>query len=830
MTNDESMTNDERRKNDETRIILRRFCEAPRRLTQRPDNLVIRNSLDIRHSCFVIDSERMLAQLSEIMFRLLHVSRVMAITLFRFGILTLIWLVTSNPTNASSSPTGPLHSQSAPTENTHHTNRLAHEKSPYLLQHAHNPVDWYPWGEEAFSKARRENKPIFLSVGYSTCHWCHVMAHESFESEEVAAIMNREFVNIKVDREERPDVDRVYMTFVQATTGGGGWPMSVWLTPDLKPFVGGTYFPPEERYGQPAFKKVLERIATAWKQDHDKIVEQGSKIVEALRESQSAAPAEGKIDAAVLDAAYKQLDRSYDPKEGGFGNAPKFPRPVALNFLTRFYARDPKSDDGKHALEMALFTLRKMAAGGMHDHIGGGFHRYSVDRYWHVPHFEKMLYDQAQLAVAYLDAFQITKDKQYESVARDILDYVARDMTSKDGGFFSAEDADSPVVAAIDDPGHRNTAEGAFYVWTKKEIDDALGNDAEIFDFHYGVQPHGNAPEGSDPHDEFRGKNILMAPHSMAATADRFRKTKEEIGKLLAESRSKLFVIRSKRPRPHLDDKIVAAWNGLTISAYARAAQMLDEPRYLEIATSAANFLRANLYDPSGRILYRSYREGRSNVEGFADDYALVIQGLLDLYEASFDVEWLRFAIQLQETQDGLFFDQGNGGYFSNSGRDKNVFVRMKDDNDGAEPAASSIAALNLLRLSQIRDDPKVAKRAKNTIDAFATILSHFPSTMPQILVALDYSLSKPRQIVIAGKKDASETKALLKEVRRHFLPKTILLLADGGEGQKFLGEKNEAIRGMSLVQGKPAAYVCENFTCKAPATDPKELANLLNL
>ena len=322
---------------------------------------------------------------------------------FRFGFVALTCLVTSSDTFGASASAHP-----------EHANRLAQEKSPYLLQHAHNPVDWYPWGKEAFEKARRENKPIFLSVGYSTCHWCHVMAHESFENEEIAAIMNREFVNIKVDREERPDVDRVYMTFVQATTGGGGWPMSVWLTPDLKPFVGGTYFPPEDRYGQPAFKSVLERIATAWKQDHDKIVEQGSKIVDALRESQSATAVDGKIDGSVLDAAFKQIDRSYDPKEGGFGNAPKFPRPVTLNFLTRFYARDSTGDSGKHAIDMALFTLGKMAAGGMHDHIGGGFHRYSVDRYWHVPHFEKMLYDQAQLAVAYLDAFQITQDRRYE--------------------------------------------------------------------------------------------------------------------------------------------------------------------------------------------------------------------------------------------------------------------------------------------------------------------------------------------------------------------------------------------------------------------------------
>jgi uncharacterized protein YyaL (SSP411 family) len=747
---------------------------------------------------------------------------------FRFGFLALTWLVTANHSDADLTPAGARRSESAATEKLEHTNRLAHEKSPYLLQHAHNPVDWYSWGEEAFAKARQENKPIFLSVGYSTCHWCHVMAHESFENEEVAAIMNREFVNIKVDREERPDVDRVYMTFVQATTGGGGWPMSVWLTPDLKPFVGGTYFPPEDRYGQPGFKKVLERIAAAWKENHDKIVEQGGQIVAALRESQSVGTGEGKIDAAILEAAYKQLDRSYDPKEGGFGSAPKFPRPVTVNFLTRFYARDPKNDADKQALEMALFTLRKMAAGGMHDHIGGGFHRYSVDRYWHVPHFEKMLYDQAQLAVAYLDAFQITRDKQYQSVARDILDYVGRDMTSKEGGFFSAEDADSPIAAGIGDAGHSKTAEGSFYIWTKKDVDEALGDAAEIFDFHYGVQAHGNAPEGSDPHDEFRGKNILIERHTIAETAQHFKKCEAEIAKVLAQSRQKLFAIRAQRPRPHLDDKIIAAWNGLMISAFARAAQVLDDSRYLEVATRAANFLRSDLYDSSGKTLYRNYRGSRSGVEGFADDYAFVVQGLLDLYEASFNVEWLKFATELQATQDRLFCDEKNGGYFSSSGRDESVFVRMKDDNDGAEPAASSIAALNLLRLSQIYNDPKMAERAKKTIDAFATILLQFPSGMPQMLVAVENSLGKSRQIVIAGKKDSSETKALLKEVHRHFLPNTIVILADANEGQKYLGERNEAVRAMSLVEGKPAAYVCENFTCKAPVTDLKQLSDLL--
>jgi uncharacterized protein len=728
-----------------------------------------------------------------------------------------------------------------------HTNRLAREKSPYLLQHAHNPVDWYPWGNEAFAKARNENKPIFLSVGYSTCHWCHVMAHESFEDEETAAIMNREFVNIKVDREERPDVDRVYMTFVQATTGGGGWPMSIWLTPDLKPFVGGTYFPPEDRYGQPAFKKVLERIADAWKRDHEKIVDQSSKIIDALRESQaSEKTATRGIDNDIFNQAHEQFERTFDGKEGGFGSAPKFPRPVTLNFLTRFYARNPKSKEGNRALEMDLLTLRRMAAGGIHDHLGGGFHRYSVDRYWHVPHFEKMLYDQAQLAVAYLDALQITQDRQDGEVARDILDYVSRDMTSREGGFFSAEDADSPIPVPTRRDDHRpipdpkvsdapraplqKTAEGAFYVWSEKQIDDALGKDAELFKFHYGVQPHGNAPEGSDPQGEFRGENILIERHTVAETASHFKKSADEAGQLLARWREKLLSLRGKRPRPHLDDKIIAAWNGLMISAYARAAQILDEPRYLKAGIQAAEFLRASLYDKSRQILFRNYREGRSEIEGFADDYAFVIQGLLDLYEASFDIEWLKFAVELQETQDRLFLDEKNGGYFTTSGGDVSVLLRMKDDNDSAEPAASSVAALNLLRLAQFRDDKQMQDRARKTIDAFAPTLSHFASAMPQMLVALDFSLSKPRQIVIAGKIEDPETKTLLKEVHRHFLPNKILVLADGGKGQKYLGEKNEAVRAMSTVDGKAAAYVCENFTCKAPVSDPKQLAQLLKL
>jgi uncharacterized protein YyaL (SSP411 family) len=712
----------------------------------------------------------------------------------------------------------------AENESPQFKNRLVHEKSPYLLQHAHNPVDWYPWGVEAFAKARRENKPIFLSIGYSTCHWCHVMEREEFEKEDVAVIMNRDFVNIKVDREERPDVDRVYMTFVQATTGGGGWPMSVWLTPDLKPFVGGTYFPPDDRYGQPGFTKVLGRIAEAWKKDHGKIAQSGDQIIAALSNANhAAAPSSERLGTKVLEAGYQEIARGYDAREGGFSSAPKFPRPVTLNFLFRFYNRaGAKSDIGKHALEMNLFTLRKMAAGGIHDHLGGGFHRYSVDAYWHVPHFEKMLYDQAQLAVAYLDAFQITHDAFFESVARDTLDYVRRDMTDNAGGFYSAEDADS-----LFEQGKPEHGEGAFYVWTKKEIDHSLGEDAKIFDYHYGVQAEGNTPPGSDPQGEFRGRNILIERHSTAETAKHFGEGEAAVRDSLHKSRVTLFALREKRPRPHLDDKIITAWNGLMISAFARGAQVLGDPGYLETATHAADFIRTQLWDESKKTVTRSYREGRS-VDGFADDYAFLIQGLLDLYEASFDARWLKFALQLQETQDRLFSDEKSGGYFSGTGKDPSILLRMKEDYDNAEPAPSSVAARNLLRLAQIRDAKELQTRAEKTISAFGIQLSRIPSAMPLMLVALDFSLSKPKQVVIAGKRDGDDTRALLAEVHKHFLPNTILLLADGAENQKFLDEKLEAVRAMSPIDGKAAAYVCEDFSCQAPMTDSKKISEYL--
>ncbi len=434
-------------------------------------------------------------------------------------------------------------------------------------------MDWYPWGEEAFAKARKENKPIFLSVGYSTCHWCHVMERESFENEEIAKLLNESFVNIKVDREERPDIDGVYMTFVQATTGSGGWPMSVWLTPELKPFVGGTYFPPEDVDGRPGFKSVLKRIATAWKDDRARILESSENMLERLQGAVAQAEGAEKLGDGIREKGYAQFAASFDEKFGGFGGAPKFPRPVALEFLLEFHGTSPASKEGKRALEMALVTLRKMAAGGMHDQLGGGFHRYSVDQFWHVPHFEKMLYDQAQLALVYLDAYQITREAVFEETARDILDYVRRKLTGPEGGFYSAEDADSLL-----EQGKSEKAEGAFYVWTKDEIDQLLGEKrAEVFGAHYGVQDGGNAPE--DPHGEFTHKNILIERQSAAETAKKFEMKEEEARELLTESRRLLFEAREQRPPPHLDDKIVTAWNGLMISAFARAAQVLERSR-----------------------------------------------------------------------------------------------------------------------------------------------------------------------------------------------------------------------------------------------------------
>ncbi|MGB8355357.1 MAG: thioredoxin domain-containing protein, partial [Chthoniobacteraceae bacterium] len=523
------------------------------------------------------------------------------------------------------------------------------------------------------------------------------------------------------------------------------------------------------------------------------------------------------LDRKTLRAGYDQIAHGYDGELGGFGGAPKFPRPVTVNFLLRFQALEGE----RHALDMSLFTLRKMAEGGMHDHLGGGFHRYSVDKFWHIPHFEKMLYDQAQLASAYLDAFQITRDPLYESVARDILDYVRCDMTDAEGGFYSAEDADS-----LFEQGKPEHGEGVFYVWTKAEIDAALGGDAEIFDRYYGVEAGGNAPEGSDPQNEFTGKNTLIQRMSPTDAAAFFKKSEADVMGSLERSRKKLFEIRNKRPRPHLDDKIITAWNGLMISAFARAAGALDDPAYLDAAQRAATFAQSHLTKDGALI--RSYRQGASDVAGFADDYAFLIQGLLDLYEASAQHTWLAWAIDLQRRQDALFADKGHGGYFSTTDKDPHILIRMKEDYDGAEPSPNSVSALNLLRLAEMTGDTAMHERAGKVISAFSTQLQRMPVAMPQMLVALIFNLVQPKQIVIAGKPDAADTCALLHEVHAHFVPEKILLFADGAEGQKFLAAKNGFLKTVTPVDGRAAAYVCENFTCQLPVTDVAALRKLL--
>ena len=697
-----------------------------------------------------------------------------------------------------------------------HTNRLISEKSPYLLQHAHNPVDWPAWNPETFAKARAEDKPIFLSIGYSTCHWCHVMERESFENERIARLINEHFIPVKVDREERPDVDRVYMTFVQATTGSGGWPMSVWLTPELQPFAGGTYFPPEDRYGRPGFSTVLSKLAEVWSEDRDRVIDQGQKITAMLRDYAMPHGGGGELDESVARDASHQASEMFDEELGGFGGAPKFPRPVMLDFLLAYFRREPASAEGQRAREMVFHTLRAMAVGGVHDHLGGGFHRYSVDRYWHVPHYEKMLYDQAQLAVSYVQAWQINGEELFAATARDILDYVLRDMTGPEGGFFSAEDADSLVT------GGTEKREGAFYVWSKAEIDEALGADAALFNRVYGVEAAGNSPEGSDPHGELTGLNTLIRRCSDDRAAEEFGLALDVARATLARSRARLMELRGARPRPHLDDKILAAWNGLMISAFARAGMALDDDGYIAAARKAAEFVKDRMF-ANGRLL-RSYREG-PGPEGFAEDYAAMAGGALDLYEATGEIAWLQWGAELQGTLDELFLDRENGGYFSAREGDASIVVRMKEDHDGAEPAASSIAARNVLRLARMLDDAGLEASGVRTIAAFAEQLRRMPTSMPAMLEALLLSTSPRRQIVIAG--TAADAGALARVAREFASPETVLLHADGGVGQEWLSERLEFMRTPGLGS-KPAAYVCENFACKLPVTEPGELRAML--
>lgn len=708
----------------------------------------------------------------------------------------------------------------------HTTNRLSRETSPYLLQHADNPVDWYPWGTEAFEKARTENKPIFLSVGYSTCHWCHVMERESFKNPEIAKMLNDNFVSIKVDREERPDVDKLYMSFVQSTTGRGGWPMNVWLTPDLRPFAGGSYFPRQDRHGLPGLATLLSKIQTIWKTQRERILAQSEQNTLALRRLTSAAMhrAEEPPGDEALGKGYTQIAERFDPEFGGFTDAPKFPRPVTLNFLMRFYAQDDgASAEGRHALEMSLLTLRTMASGGLYDHLGGGFHRYCVDRAWQVPHFEKMLYDQAQLAVAYLDAYHITQNPFYADITRSVLNYVQHVLRDESGAFYSAEDAESlPTHDASE------KAEGAFYLWTVAEITETLGEPrAPIFNAYYGIRPDGNAPESL--REAFGYRNILAQKSSVEELAVQFNQSEDAISTLLKESRAALFTHREGRPRPHRDDKILTAWNGLMISAFSRAYQTLDNPTYLETAVRAAAFIQEHLYTPETGVLLRSYRKGPSAIHGFLSDYAYLIQGLLDLYEASFDLSFLRWALRLQETQDTLFTDAEHGGYYNATADDPSILLRLKEDYDGPQPSPNSVAALNLLRLSQLTGNKALEDQALTILQAFGGRLDTLPFAMPQMLVALQYSLQKPLHVILAGDRDDPLTKDMLRTIHGSFLPYKVIMLVEDAETWQSLAPSLDVLKSIERRDGTTTAYVCEDFVCQLPTNDPTVLTRLLS-
>jgi uncharacterized protein YyaL (SSP411 family) len=714
-------------------------------------------------------------------------------------------------------------------------NRLAGERSPYLLQHARNPVDWYPWGDEALDRARREDKPIFLSVGYSTCHWCHVMEHESFEDVGIASQLNRDFIAIKVDREERPDIDRVYMSFVQATTGQGGWPMSVFLTPGLKPFFGGTYFPPRSRWGRPGFGDLLQELARVWKDERTKVDEAAAELFERLRMvtgSGGRPTSENEVAGPEsLDSGIEQFLQAFDARRGGFGDAPKFPRPSELLFLLREHARRAAIGVPPQApLQMVTTTLRAMAMGGMRDHIGGGFHRYSVDGDWRVPHFEKMLYDQAQLVLAYLETAQATGDGFYASVAEDTLEYVLRDLTHPDGGFYSAEDADSvPPEAAPDPAAHKK--EGAFYIWADEEVARLLGPDADIVRRRFGIEPGGNAPE--DPQQEFTGKNLLYVAQSIEEVAVRSSRTAEDVAAAIEKARGVLFEARARRPRPHLDDKVLAAWNGMMIAACARAARVLaDSPRrarYLEAARRAAGFVRARMWRDADRRVLRRYRDGEAAIDGYAEDYACLAWGALELFQADGDPAWLEWALALQGSLDDLFWDEADGAWFSTSGQDPTVLLRLKEDYDGAEPAASSIAAQNALTIAHLTGDGGALARAERTLARYGPRAGTAARVIPMMLCALSAWHAGHSQIVIAGEAEAPATRALQQGLARHYLPFGVVVPLVPGDRQKRLSRLLPFVEAMTPGPAGAAAYVCRDFTCRAPVTDPQSLARELS-
>jgi hypothetical protein len=708
-----------------------------------------------------------------------------------------------------------------------HTNRLAAEKSPYLLQHAHNPVDWYPWGEEALRKARDEDKPIFLSIGYSTCHWCHVMERESFEDRETADLLNRHYVAIKVDREERPDIDRVYMTAVQALTGAGGWPLSAWLTPDREPYYAGTYFPPERRYGRPSFRELLEALAKMWREDRDKVLESSGKVTSLLHELAASGTASGTAKepapaldqlATALERSYLRLRQAYDADHGGFGEAPKFPRPTVFSFLNRYGWRERQ----EMALEIVRHSLQAIWAGGIHDHLGGGYHRYSVDRFWRVPHFEKMLYDQAQLAWVFLDQFAITREPFYRHATRDILDYVERELTDRDGAFFSAEDADSAQDA--ERPGQKT--EGAFYLWSLREIEEGLDQkEAAIVVAVHGLAIDGNTID--DPHGDLGHRNVLYAARPLDQVARELGRPLAEVATALDAARRRLFELRASRPRPHRDDKIIVAWNGLMISAFARAGAMLGNSHDVEVARQAAEFALENLVERQDEnlLLYRRYRDGERAHAGQLDDYAALALGLVDLHQATGESVWLLRASELVEAALERFSDP-SGGFFDSPPDDPTLLVRTKDLYDGAEPSGTALLAHALIRLGRMLHRPEWLERAEAAIRSAERLLAQQPEAAPYLLCALQLLLDPAVTVVVAGDPDA--TKGLADVVRSSAFDPCRELVVLGGPDDPLRGSVSFYRELIAAGDATARAWLCRDLHCELPIAMPDELAKRL--
>ncbi len=685
------------------------------------------------------------------------------------------------------------------------TNRLIHETSLYLRQHAHNPVDWYPWGEEAFERARREDKPILLSIGYSACHWCHVMERESFENEEIARLMNEHFINIKVDREERPDLDALYMSVVQAMTGHGGWPLTVFLTPEGKPFYGGTYFPPVDRHGLPAFPRVLRAVADAYRTRRQEIERAAEELLAHLRRTNAWEAADEELTPGVLDLAYRNLSEQFDPIHGGFGRAPKFPAPMALEFLLRIFLRT----NDTRALEMVQLSLVRMARGGIYDHLGGGFHRYATDAQWVIPHFEKMLYDNALLAHTYLAAYQITQDPFYREIVQETLDYVLREMTDPRGGFYATQDADS------------EGEEGKFYVWTPEEIRALLGErDGAIVCRYFGVTEWGN----------FEGKNVLSVPRDPEVIARLEGLSISELQEIIRRAREVLRTHREQRVKPARDEKILTAWNGLMLRSLARAAVVLERDDYYQAARRNAEFLLTELR-PTGTLLH-TFADGVAKIPAYQDDYACLIEGLLALYEADFDPRWIREALALTEAMLERFWDAEHGGFFYTSSEHADVLVRLKEALDSATPSGNAVAAEVLLRLYHLTGREDYRERARTILRLFADPMRRYPYGFGRLLCALDFYLAPVQEIALVGDPAAPETRAMRRVLAQRYRPHAVIAFRALGDEQVPrlipLLQNREPQRAPDGRVAPCTAYVCEDFVCQEPVTRPEELEQML--